>query len=220
MPNLDTSLHLDMLRRGRRNRSLIIRIARAVSREFRKPGLYGIEWGDPEQVPPLAYFLRRFVIPYINDDQTALEIGAGGGRWTQYLTGFAKLYAVDYHQELLDELARSFPQITRIRNNGADFPGVPPRSVDYLFSFGVFVHLDASIIEAYLENMRAILAPSANVVLQYGDKTKVMGAENEGFSDNDPERMCAMIRSAGYVIVDEDRTSLWHSAAVRFQRPR
>jgi SAM-dependent methyltransferase len=120
-----------------------------------------------------------------------LEIGPGGGRWTRYMLGARHIYVVDYHQELLDELARSFggDGLTMIRNNGSDFPGVPPASVDFLFSFGCFVHLDFDIIDSYLRNMAEILKPDAVAVLQYSDKTKELARRIPGFADNDPERM-------------------------------
>ena len=39
---------------------------------------------------------------------TAVEIGPGGGRWTRYLLGFKSIYAVDYHDEVLREFAKTF----------------------------------------------------------------------------------------------------------------
>jgi methyltransferase family protein len=88
-----------------------------------------------------------------------LEIGPGGGRWTRYLLGFRKLYVIDYYSELLEDVKRRFrrPHVTFIKNNGTDFPGIDDHSVDYLFSFGTFVHLDTYLIEAYLNNMHPIL---------------------------------------------------------------
>ncbi len=103
-----------------------------------------------------------------------------------------------------------------IKNNGADFPGIAERSIDYLFSFGTFVHLDAPIIETYLANMKKILKPGANAVIQYSDKTKIMAQLNESFSENTPEKMRTMVLNAGYTIREEDLTTMWHSSVIRF----
>jgi 16S rRNA A1518/A1519 N6-dimethyltransferase RsmA/KsgA/DIM1 with predicted DNA glycosylase/AP lyase activity len=62
---------------------------------------------DPETVPPLGYVRDHFLRPYLYPDATVLEIGPGGGRWTQYMLGVKKNYAVDYHTELLSELKRN-----------------------------------------------------------------------------------------------------------------
>src|SRR5262249_21281257 len=154
------------------------------------------------------FFKKRYLDPYVRNDHIALEIGPGGGRWTQYLLGFKQLYVLDYHSELLDELSRNFHKSNMIfvKNNGTDFPGVTTGSIDYVFSFGVFVHLDLHLIDAYLKNLRAVLKPDANVVIQYSDKTKVMAQVNESFSDNTPETMRHTVQKAGYHIVEEDVT--------------
>jgi Methyltransferase domain len=181
--------------------------------------LYGLEWGDPDVVEPLRFIKERYVLPYVNAQHDALEIGPRGGRWSRYLLGFRTLTAIDYHSELLDELKRNFGahrHIRFIKNNGTDFPGVDLHSIDYVYSFGTFVHLDFNLIEAYLDSIKAIIKPTANIVIQYSDKTKIMGQINEGFSDNTPARMRAAVHAAGYRILEEDTTSLWHSSVIRF----
>jgi SAM-dependent methyltransferase len=218
MPELSTSLHLDMLAQARSRNSLAKRLLRAFRRELAPP-LYGLEWGDPDVVEPLKFIRDRYVLPYVDARHDAVEIGPGGGRWTRYLVGFKKLYAVDYHQELLDELKRNFRRrgnISFVRNNGTDFPGIASGSIDYLFSFGTFVHLEFHLIEAYLAAIRSIVRARANIVIQYSDKTKVMAQLNQGFAENTPARMREAVQAAGFNILEEDTTSLWHSSVVRF----
>jgi cyclopropane fatty-acyl-phospholipid synthase-like methyltransferase len=218
MPDLKTTLHLDMLRQSTQKRKLPLRILRAIKKELVSGGIYGLEWGDPEVVKPLGFIRDRYVLPYVNAEQNAVEIGPGGGRWTRYLLGFKKLYVVDYYPELLKELRKNFKKSNMefIKNNGTDFPGIKEHSIDYLFSFGAFVHLDAPLIEAYLMNMKPILKPGANLVIQYSDKTKIMAQLNNGFSENTPEKMRKMVSDAGYTICEEDLTSTCDSSIIRF----
>jgi Methyltransferase domain len=206
-----------MLKRSKRRRNLGLRIVKAVKRELSYGGIYGLEWGDPEVVEPLRFVRGRYLLPYVNDQHCGVEIGPGGGRWTQYMLGFRKLYVVDYHPQLLEELKRNFkrPNMTFIKNNGTDFPGIAERSVDYLFSFGTFVHLDTKLIADYLGNMKRILKAGANVVIHYSDKTKIMAQTNDGFSQNTPEQMRSLVLGAGYKICEEDLTSMWHSSIIR-----
>ncbi len=218
MPDLTTSVHLDMLSRWRQNNSLAKRLVRAFRREL-SPQLYGLQCGDPDVPEPLQFVKQRYVLPYVNAEHSAVEIAPGGGRWTRYLLAFKTLYAVDYHQELLDELKRSFspqPNVRFIKNHGTDFPGIEANSIDCLFSFGTFVHLDFNLIEAYLLAIRSIVRPSANIVIQYSDKTKIMAQLNDGFSDNTPEKMPHAVHAAGYRILEEDTTTLWHSSIISF----
>jgi ubiquinone/menaquinone biosynthesis C-methylase UbiE len=219
--SLDTSLHTNMLKRHYKmlnHRSMPRRLYSAVRREL-SGTTYGLQWGDPETLPPLRFVKDRWVTPYVHPDETGLEIGPGGGRWTRYLLGFETLYAVDYYQELLDELRKNIPNrpnVVFVKNNGTDFPSVPDNAVDYIFSFGTFVHLQASVIDAYLGNLGRILKSGGNAVIQYSDKTKVMARENPAFSQNTPDEMRAMVTRAGFRIVEEDVTTLWHSSLIRF----
>jgi phospholipid N-methyltransferase len=206
-----------MLNAFRTKRRFGVRLRQAARALF-SPDIYGLQWGDPETVAPLRFVRDRYVLPYVDVGHVAVEIGPGGGRWTRYLLAFRTLYVVDYYAELLAELRRHYnrPNLMFTKNNGTDFPGIEPGTVDFLFSFGTFVHLEADLIEQYLANMKAILKPGANVVIQYSDKTKIMAQLNDEFSDNTPERMRRMVETAGYRIVEEDLTTLWHSSIVRF----
>jgi hypothetical protein len=217
MSDSDTSIHLKPLWLAKRANALPRRLLRALRREL-SPPLYGLQWGDPEVVEPLQFIKNRYVLPYVDPQHNAVEIGPGGGRWTRYLTGFRKLYAVDYYEELLDELRKNFGRyrnISFIKNNGTDFTGIPPNSIDYLFSFGTFVHLDFNVIKAYLLNIKSIMKPGANIVIQYSDKTKIMAQLSPSFSENTPAQMRVAVRAAGYRILEEDTTSLWHSCVIR-----
>jgi cyclopropane fatty-acyl-phospholipid synthase-like methyltransferase len=207
-----------MLSRSKRGRNLVLRILRDVKREWRLGGIYGLEWGDPDLVEPLQFVRDRYVLPYVKAEQCAVEIGPGGGRWTRYMLGFKRLYVVDYYAELLKELRKNFHKSNMefIKNNGTDFPGIKERSIDYLFSFGTFVHLEISLIEAYLMNMKPILKPGANVVIHYADKNKIMARLNDGFAENRPEKMRKIVSDAGYTICEEDLTTMWHSSIIRF----
>jgi hypothetical protein len=208
MPDLSTSLHVDMLNHAKR------------TGQPERDGLYGLQWGDPQRLPWLRFVRDEFLLPFVHPDKVGVEIGPGGGRWTRYLLTLARLYVVDFHQELLDELARNFrmPGLFPVKNTGTDFPLIDLQSVDLVFSFGVFVHLDIPIIESYLDNIKTIIRPGADVVIQYADKTKKWARENPTFSDNDPTRMCAMITARGYRIVREDRDKLPHSSIVHFTK--
>lgn len=243
MPNLNTTIHVDMLHNGRHKRSLLgklkwvidivthrgqesnlpsssllVRFQKARRVLFDDSQIYGLEWGDPELDPVLKYTRDHFLLPYVQPDSVVVEIGPGGGRWTRYLITAARVYGVDYYQELLDELQANIKntRLVPIKNNGTDFPNIENESVDFLFSFGTFVHLDTDLIDQYLINMRRILKPQANVVIQYSDSTKQASRDNPGFSDNDPDRMRKLLSKHRYTILEEDTSSFHHSSVVRF----
>lgn len=215
MADLDTDMYLNMLQQARTTQP----------GSSHQSWIYGLHWGDPDINPGLRSVVDRFITPNVSAETTCVEIGPGGGRWTRYLTGAQRLYAVDFHQEFLNELARNFsaPNITPIKNAGTNFPGVPRASVDFVFSFGLFVHLDLDLIEDYLRNMQAILKPTAKVFIQYADKTSLEGKANRAFAVNTPTIMRALVEAMGYRILDEDTVTLPHSAMILFtpdERPQ
>ena len=183
--------------------------------------LYGLHWGDPEKTPRLAWVRDTFCLPYIDPNGVAVEIGPGGGRWTRYLKDFGKLYAVDFHKELLDELAENFtePNIVPIQNSGTDLPGIEADSVDFVFSYGVFVHLEQDVIDAYLAEIHRVLRPeTGRALIQYSDKTKGAAKHSSGFSQNTPDDMRRLLRKNGLWIEHENLTALDHSSIVLFSK--
>ncbi len=201
-----TDLHLDKLRKAR-ERGLIDRF-----------GLYGLQWGDPDERSDLVAVRDRFVWPLVHPDKVTVEIGPGGGRWTRYLVPCRTLYLVDRYPELLAELSRNFhaPNMVFVQNSGTDLPGIADKTVDLVFSYGTFVHFELPIIAAYLEEINRILKPGGDVVLQYADKTKPVGAETPSFPDCDPERIAALVRDTGFRIVEQEDTLLNNSGIIRF----
>lgn len=194
--------------------------AKALAKKQGKDAYYGIHWGDPKDPnSPLFEISTRFVNPYIDSYKKAIEIGPGGGRWTQFLLGFRQLYCVDINNIMFGLLKEQFPKqenLTFIQNNGTDFPRIADNSIDYVFSFGVFVHLEPLYIYDYLLNLKPKLKQGANVILQYSDKTKKQAQNNQGFALNKPDIMRAMITYLGYSILEEDLELLPHSSIIRF----
>jgi ubiquinone/menaquinone biosynthesis C-methylase UbiE len=199
-------------------RSLAARISNACRVLVKKEPIYGMEWGDPDRDERLQFVRDHFLMPYLTPETIAVEIGPGGGRWTRYMLGVRKVYAVDYHRRLLKALKLNFPSdvIVPVKNNGDDFPGIPDASADFVFSFDTFVHLDMPIIDAYLRNIRRLLKPTSNVFIHYSDKRKPAAMRNKSFSDNDPQRMRELVSSHGYQIYEEDTETMHHSAMIRF----
>jgi ubiquinone/menaquinone biosynthesis C-methylase UbiE len=181
---------------------------------------YGLHWGNPETAPALRYTRNRYLLPFVGPDKTVIEIGPGGGRWTRYLKSAKTVYAVDYHQELLDELTKNVkdPNVIKIKNDGHNFPGIADSSIDFVFSFDVFVHLDVDIIDQYLVEMYRVMKPESMAVLHYSDKTKNEGFRDKTFSSNCPEIMRSLVRRRKFKILDESLTLFIHSAIMLFAK--
>jgi SAM-dependent methyltransferase len=178
---------------------------------------YGDQWGDPSKDPLLTSVVERFVIPFVNESTSALEIGSGGGRWTQFLLSCKLVYCVELNPEMFKYLKKRFGKsknLKYIRTNGSDFPTVPIDSIDFVFSFGTLVHLDVEIIESYISNLRKIVRPHCNLCLQFSNKSKPLARDNPDFSENNPDTMTHLLENHDFHVMHIDDETLPHSSIV------
>jgi hypothetical protein len=129
---------------------------------------------------------------------------------------------VDYHQELLEELQRNLrtPNLVQVHNDGMTLAGIADRSIDYVFSFGVLVHLDLEIRDSYLRETERVLCDDGVAVIQYSEKAKPAAAENAGFADNTASHMRSRVIAAGNLIIEENVTLISHSNIIVFRANR
>ena len=198
------------------------------------PGqLYGIQWGDPEvrgihylfqqlffprRAPgPLYKVVDDYIRPYVKPDATVLEIGSGGGRWTRYLVSAKKVIVVNLSTQFFEPLRAMFPgtNLKFYQTEGFDLRGVAADSIDFVFTFGTFVHIDPDGIREYLGEIRRVLKPAGIAVVHYAAKEKPAARINVSFSDMTAERMTAM---APMEIVEHNTQLLMHSNLIVFRK--
>lgn len=184
---------------------------------------YGDRWGDPLREPALAAVRERFVHPYVSPDTVALEIGPGGGRWTQFLLGCRRLYCVELNREMFPYLRTRFPdpaaELVFVETGGTDMPGVPDGAVDFAFSYGTLVHLEADLLGGYLRELARVLRPGGQCCLHVANTAKPAGREKEGFARNDPDQSRRLLAASGLRVVEMDDDTLPHSTMIRASRP-
>jgi ubiquinone/menaquinone biosynthesis C-methylase UbiE len=111
-------------------------------------------WGGPEPqwfgsiYPRIQTFLPA---PRI------LEIAPGFGRWTQFLKNYCEhLAVVDLTAACIEACKKRFQAESHISyhvNDGKSLEMVPDKSVEFVFSFDSMVHVEADVIEAYLDQL-------------------------------------------------------------------
>ncbi len=202
--------------------------------------LYGNQWGDPThgrtrylyeryirrrkvpgdlgQVPP------RFILPYVQPFSTVLEIGSGGGRWTQFLLRARRVIVVEHTEAFFPYLEHRFgPRFDFYKTLGDELAGIPDDSVDFVFSFGTLVHLPIEIVQAYVKETARVLRRDGVATLQYADKTKMKaqhaGAQDAGFSSSTGETFLAWTQAAGLTLMAHDTRLLNHSNIAVLRKP-
>jgi SAM-dependent methyltransferase len=149
------------------------------ARKFRGDRL-GDEWNTPAEdglaVAPaefVAYLDREVFGPFLRPGRTLLEIGPGGGRFTEVLLSHCDhLIAADTSNQMLQLLRRRFSGRTDIRYihlDGTGLVGVEDRGVDAVFSYGVFVHLQHWDIFNYLSEVYRVLRPGGQAIIQHSN---------------------------------------------------
>jgi SAM-dependent methyltransferase len=115
----------------------------------------GEEWSEPWGTSAAQW--SGAILPRIRDclpTETILEVGPGYGRWTHYLKDYCKrLLIVDRARGCIEACRRRFaddPRISCYVNEGGSLSMVPAESIDFVFSFDVFVHIKRDVVETYL----------------------------------------------------------------------
>lgn len=182
--------------------------------EWNDPKEIGIDVESPEEILP--YLDRAVFSPFLGTTDVLLEIGPGGGRFTELLLPKCRrLIAVDTSSTMLELLRERFGADAPIEyrlGDGLGLGGVADSSVDAAFSYGVFVHLQHWDTYNYLRELHRVLKPGGKAVIQHANTFSELGwqvFENEvpkqlnrhklpfTFTLNSPEIMGELARRAG-----------------------
>jgi cyclopropane fatty-acyl-phospholipid synthase-like methyltransferase len=142
--------------------------------------------------------------PNIPVGSRVLEIGPGGGRWTEFLIERAgHLTVVDLTPECINicrQRFRQYQNISYIVNDGRDLSIIPPGSVDRIWSFDVFVHIRSQDIENYVRQFSTILAEGGRGVIHHCSK----GEQKKGWrSDMTAQKMLDMCAQNGLRVLHQ-----------------
>jgi 2-polyprenyl-3-methyl-5-hydroxy-6-metoxy-1,4-benzoquinol methylase len=128
----------------------------------------GEEWGGPA----FADFIVRLASPYFGPDSDVLELGCGGGKFSQRLAPNCRsLLCADISQAMIEHTRETLSQRGVGKNvgyrvlNGTDFAGLPSDSVDFIFSYDVMLHLQLQNVFSYMLDARRVLRENGVLML-------------------------------------------------------
>lgn len=118
-----------------------------------------------------------FLTPNLNPDISVLEIGCGHGRWSQYFVGnVGKLWLLDLSPTCIEICQRKFgDEAATYILTGNDLSSIPDQSLDLIWSFDVFVHIDANDTMVYLQQLQRVMKPNALAIIHHADDPKHEG---------------------------------------------
>jgi len=167
--------------------------------------------------------VNKYIKPYIVSKATVLEIGPGGGGWTNYLLWADRLILVDINDEFFSYLSKTFLEHKKkfifYTTKGYELTGIESESVDFVFSFSVFVHIEVKGILQYMHEIARVLKNNSVATIQYADKTKLMGFLNPHFSNMTYKKMEIYIKNLPRLkIVEHNGRLLNHSNIIVLQK--
>jgi SAM-dependent methyltransferase len=184
----------------------------------------GDDWNNPrimgldlENKADVVGHLDRVVFdPFLGKPNVIVEIGPGGGRFTDVLLPNCHvLHAVDTSPHMIESLRARFGEDRGVVFHVADGRGLgmlPDGSADATFSYGLFVHLQHWDIFNYLREVERVLRPGGKAVIQHSNTFSELGWKRfrsevprqlnrrklrHTFIVNSPELMAELIRRAG-----------------------
>jgi ubiquinone/menaquinone biosynthesis C-methylase UbiE len=114
--------------------------------------------------------VTRFLLPNVPEGVSVLEVGPGGGRWTEILQRRARqLYVVDVSEQAIQlcrERFRTCSNIEYFVGTGSTLP-VPSSSVEVIWSYDVFVHVNPLDARGYFREFQRILKPGGTAVIHH-----------------------------------------------------
>lgn len=129
----------------------------------------GEEWSSsPEWRESL---IETFLRSNVGEQAAIVEIGPGAGRWSDELLRHAsRLWLVDITKTTLDlckEKLGDAGNVSYILSDGSSLPGVPDHSIDFVWSFDVFVHVAPDQQRHYLAECARVMRPGARAVIHH-----------------------------------------------------
>lgn len=145
--------------------------------------------------------VRTFLIPTFTNRSAILEIGPGAGRWTEYLIDKCdRLIGVDISETSVRECKRRFRDHPNARfevGNGENLGCIESGSVNGIWSFDVFVHINKQQFKSYVSEFARVLKPGGVGLIQHGS---VAGAAGGWRSDVRASDVLEFLLSNGLIV--------------------
>ena len=126
--------------------------------------------------------------PFFGQDKTALEIGCGGGVFTERLINkFWFVIAVDVIKMPIKFNWYNDFCYKELPDKSFDLPGIQDGLIDFCFSYNVFCHLSNEALAEYIKNVNRVLKQGADFVFMIAnfEHSKVHFVEPEKYKLGD-----------------------------------
>lgn len=132
-------------------------------------------WGPDGYVEPFSYGVGIDAVcdvglyPFMSMDKNVLEIGSGGGTFTQRIINQCKhLIAIDVIRR--PKIFNDYENFTYVELDDRDFDcPIGPNCIDFAFCYNVFCHLSNDALCRYLKGVNKALVKGGDFVFMLSD---------------------------------------------------
>lgn len=133
---------------------------------------YGYTWGDPNNPnDTLGNYLsiKEILISYIREDNTVLELGTLGGKWTPYLTAAKRIICVDINSFFIETIKNNFRDVIKkfefYISKGNELEGIESKSIDFIFCIDTLVRVEKKFIIDYIKEISRVLKDNGKAII-------------------------------------------------------
>ena len=161
----------------------------------------GEEWTVSEEWK--QSLVNQVLDRYMPKSGAILEIGPGGGRWTEHLVNRCNSYVgIDLSASAIKCCEDRFADVPYARflvGSGSDLRDVADASIDGIWSFNVFVHINKADVARYVKEFSRGMRKGATGVIHHG---RVGGRLGGWRSDLTQDTMMDLLESASLERID------------------
>jgi ubiquinone/menaquinone biosynthesis C-methylase UbiE len=173
----------------------------------------GDEWTDQAAFCGMAYaawkqdIVDALIVPSIAGHETVLEVAMGHGRWTPFLAQYARRYiGIDFSPPCVDYCRRRFAKFGNAsfhHTDGRTLSVVPSASVQFIWSFDSFVHIEPDITELYLAEFARVLSPGGRCSIHHPGNPSPAQRANGGRSQLTSVLFARIARAHGFRMLSQ-----------------
>ena len=152
--------------------------------------------------------INTLMLKYIKKNSNILEIGPGAGRWTEFLIKLAgTLVIADISEKCLDICRERFHSVENIKykliQRNLEF--LEDNSVDYIWSYDVFVHINPTDIEKYIKEFARILVGGGHVIIHHAGDYSNLDQMKQGWRTfMGKEKFAKIVSKYGMKMVEQN----------------
>lgn len=196
----------------------------------------GDEWNDDHTANRRRdeFYFTVYADRWLSPEMTVLEVGPGGGKWTVRIAPRVKrVIVLDVADEMLKRTrercaSHEIENVEFLLGNGRDFQPVADASIDFFFSYDVFVHIALEDTWPYTQELARVLKPggrgachhAVNSVPDAWDRIEQQNDWYRGgrhtigqFYYHSPEALRRLYERCGLLVLEQHQEG-WHCTSI------